>query len=407
MVYNALRYILYPAAGIAAVLDSKKRNFFKKRFFQNFDILKESEEYIWVHCSSVGEVNLSEALVKALVQDIDKRVLLTAFTDTGYETAKSRYENNERIDILYFPLDDRGEIRRILKRIRVRLLLIVETEIWPNLIRESHAAGTKVIFVNGRISDRSLKRYRAFSAYLKGLFNRVDAFFMQTHRDAGRIIEIGAQSSKVEVLGNLKFDIDLAIYSKEEKARYREELGVREEKLFVAGSTRRGEDEQILEVFKEMPGYTLVLVPRHLERIGEIERLIEKTEFSYRKYSDKNKKSDIILVDKMGILRKLYAVSDIAFVGGTLVDIGGHSILEPLFYGKTPLFGPYIQNVRDIAEESIKRDIGYMVKTPEEFLKRVKRIEEEGDSKERIAEFFTENRDVVGKILDRINRLIK
>jgi tRNA (guanine-N7-)-methyltransferase len=408
MIYNALRYILYPLIGVVAVVDSKKRDFFKKRFFQSLDSLSVNQEYIWIHCSSVGEVNLSDSLIKSLLKRIGKKILITTFTDTGYETAKSRYQNEEQIDILYFPLDDKGCVRKILKKIRVQLLIVIETEIWPNLIREVKKTGAKTIFVNGRISDRSLGKYKKLSTYLKNIFKNVDAFYMQTHRDAGRIIEIGATSSKVEVVGNLKFDIELTQYSEFELKEYKEQLGVGSDKIFVAGSTRRGEDEKLLEVFSKLENYTLILVPRHLERVEEIEKLIEKFGFSYKKSSEKNTtKKDIILVNEMGILRKLYAISDVAFVGGTLVNIGGHSLLEPLFYGKTPIFGPYIQNVKDIAEEASKRDIGYMVKTTEEFLKKMKKIAEEKQAEEKILEFFSENKDVVKKVTDRIENLIK
>jgi tRNA (guanine-N7-)-methyltransferase len=408
MIYNALRYILYPLIGVVAVVDSKKRDFLKKRFFQSLDSLSVNQEYIWIHCSSVGEVNLSDSLIKSLLKRIGKKILITTFTDTGYETAKSRYQNEEQIDILYFPLDDKGCVRKILKKIRVQLLIVIETEIWPNLIREVKKTGAKTIFVNGRISDRSLGKYKKLSTYLKNIFKNVDAFYMQTHRDAGRIIEIGATSSKVEVVGNLKFDIELTQYSEFELKEYKEQLGVGSDKIFVAGSTRRGEDEKLLEVFSKLENYTLILVPRHLERVEEIEKLIEKFGFSYKKSSEKNTtKKDIILVNEMGILRKLYAISDVAFVGGTLVNIGGHSLLEPLFYGKTPIFGPYIQNVKDIAEEASKRDIGYMVKTTEEFLKKMKKIAEEKQAEEKILEFFSENKDVVKKVTDRIENLIK
>jgi tRNA (guanine-N7-)-methyltransferase len=187
MIYNALRYILYPLIGVVAVVDSKKRDFLKKRFFQSLDSLSVNQEYIWIHCSSVGEVNLSDTLIKSLLKRIGKKILITTFTDTGYETAKSRYQNEEQIDILYFPLDDKGCIRKILKKIRVQLLIVIETEIWPNLIREVKKTGAKTIFVNGRISDRSLGRYKKLSTYLKNIFKNVDAFYMQTHRDAGRI----------------------------------------------------------------------------------------------------------------------------------------------------------------------------------------------------------------------------
>jgi 3-deoxy-D-manno-octulosonic-acid transferase len=312
---------------------------------------------------------------------------------------------------MYFPLDEKKVIKDILERIKLKILILIETEIWPNLIIECHKKG-KVIIVNGRISDRSFGRYEKLSFYLKKLFKDIDGFYMQSKLDSERIIKIGAEDNKVETSGNLKFDIDLEVFDEKTKEELKKSLGVCGRKIFIAGSTRTGENEIILEVFKKLTDTLLILVPRHIERVPVIEELIKKEKLSYRKYSkidsDNFEKTDIILVDKIGVLRKLYSVADIVFVGGTLVNIGGHSLLEPLFYGKTPIFGPYLQNVKDISKEILRKNIGYKVENIEEFVETINKIEENSDIyKKNIDAFFEENNRTADKILKKIDKLLE
>lgn len=332
------------------------------------------------------------------------------FTDTGYAMANKKYNNENRIDICYFPIDDYFVIKKILSKINVKLLIIIETEIWPNLIKLNSKKG-KVILVNGRISDRSYKKYLKLRFITKALLTgEIDKFYMQTEIDAKRIKKIGATDSKVSVVGNLKFDIELENYSKEDKIKLRNKIKVGNRKVLVAGSTRTGEDEILLNAFKNLNNYILVLVPRHLERICKLEKLLLDNNFSFEKLSEiknDNDKKDIIIVDKMGILRKFYAISDVAFVGGTLVNIGGHSLLEPLFYRKTPIFGKYVQNVKDISKEILKRNIGFKVENSKEILNSIEKIENHTIENKEIEDFFNKNRNVADKILKEINKIIK
>ena len=319
-------------------------------------------------------------------------------------------QDNDRVDIIFFPLDKKDIIENIISKINLKLLILIETEIWPNLITQCSKVG-KVIIVNGRISDKSFGKYRKFSSYLKPIFEKISGFYMQSPLDSERIIEIGADKNKVETLGNLKFDIELERFSDEVIEDIKQEICVDGRKIFTAGSTRSGENEIILDVFEKMKNTLLILVPRHLERIPQIEEIIKERKKSFLKYSEINsdnfQKTDIILVDKMGVLRKLYAIADITFVGGTLVNIGGHSLLEPLFYEKTPIFGKYLQNVKDISKEILKKDIGYKVENTEEFLKAIEDIEKtRGIKREKIREFFSENSKVAEKVLDKIDKLI-
>lgn len=409
--YNFFRNLIFNIS--KPFLSKERKEFIKKRLNQDYSDLKD-EEYIWIHCSSVGEVNLSENLVMKFFSIFKTNILISTFTDTGYETAKKKYSAYEKIKVIYFPLDDRKKIKEILSIIDLKILVLIETELWPNIIREAKNKNARIIMVNGRISDRSFGRYKKLKFLFKDSLNLIDHFYMQSAVDKERIIELGANKNKVENVGNLKFDLSLKKYTDKEIEEYKEFLKINNRKIFTAGSTRTGEDEIILDVFEKLENYLLILVPRHLDRIEKIGNLLNEKKFNYVKYSNLkneysgNKTYDIILVDEMGVLRKLYAISDVAFVGATLVNIGGHSILEPLFYEKTPIFGKYTQNVLEIAKESLKRKIAYQVETISDFLNAIQDIEKNANKNtEEIKKFFNENKLLSLKIVKRENSIMK
>lgn len=408
MFYQILRVFLTPFILFLIIIGGKKGEFLRKRLKQDYSLLKK-EEYIWIHCSSVGEINLSEPLIKKLLDKREERILLTLFTDTGINVAKEKFGKNERVDIFYFPLDDKKNIKSILNKINLNLLILIETEIWPNLIKEV-GKKTKIIIVNGRISDKSLSRYKLLKNYLKSLFLYITKFYMQSEEDSKRIVEIGALKERVETLGNIKFDIKFPEYTEQEKEELIRFFSVDGRKVFTAGSSRTGEYEVLLDTFKKLKNTLLILVPRHIERTPQVEEIIKQYGFSYKKFSDiekgKNEKTDIIIVDKIGLLRKIYSITDVAFVGGTLVNIGGHSLLEPLFYGKTPIFGPYLQNVKEISNEILQLQLGYKVNNSSEFLTAIDKVEQnQNRSKEKIKNLFEKNSQITDKIIEKIKNL--
>ena len=405
--YNLLRNVAL--ALYKPFMNDKMKSFIDKRLKQDFSDLKK-EDYIWIHCSSVGEVNLSEDLVKKFYSISRKNILISVFTDTGYENAVKKYSAKNKIKVIYFPIDDKDKIQEILKKINLQLLVLVETELWPNLINEVNKNKSRIVIVNGRISDRSYPRYKKMKFLLKSMLGKIDYFYMQSEIDKNRIIDLGASNEKVENIGNLKFSISLEKYSDEDKKEYKEFLNILDRKIFVAGSTRTGENEIILNVFEKLKNTVLIIVPRHLENVGKIINLIDKSNLSFIKYSEIEKgntnKKDIIVVDKMGVLRKLYSISDIAFVGGTLVNIGGHNLLEPLFYRKKPIFGKYTQNVTDISKEILKRNIGFQVQNESEFLEAINSLEKNNNNDE-INNFFEENKFISLNIVKKENFIMR
>lgn len=403
MFYNLLRGFLYPFLFILLLFKPKKLKFVFQRLFQDISTLKKNEQYIWIHCSSVGEINLIDALVKKLKDTFNQNILITVFTDTGYEIAINKYSKDDRISILRFPLDDFFILKRIFNYINVSKVILVETEIWPNFI-DLGSKYSKVFIVNGRISNKSFPRYKKISWIIKPLFSKITGFFMQSQEDKNRIVFLGADESKVFVTGNLKFDISFETFSSQEMADLKKLIDSDSKKIFVAGSTRQGEEPILIDVFKNLKNTLLVIVPRHLERVNEIEILLKNSNLTYKKLTDlesspSSERFQILIVDKMGVLRKFYSIADIVFVGGTLVNIGGHSLLEPLFYGKAPIFGPYLQNVKDISKDILNLNIGYKVTNKEDFFNTINLLEANPVSEDKIKVFFKSNQNAAEKTI--------
>ncbi|TDT69158.1 3-deoxy-D-manno-octulosonic-acid transferase [Hypnocyclicus thermotrophus] len=393
MIYNIFLMIIY-AIGM---LFKRHRIFFLKRF--NFN-LKEDKEYIWLHCASVGETNLIKPFINKILNETNENILLTVITETGYENAKKKYTDT-RIKLEYFPLDNPFVLNKIFKQMKIKKVFLIETEIWKNFINIAYKNNVKIYLINGRISDKSYKIYLKFKFILKKIFDKIDLFCMQSNIDRERIIKLGAKKEKVVNTGNLKFSIELEQYDKKELNEIKEMYKIENKKVFVAGSTRDGEEEILLNIFDKLENTILFIVPRHLERVEKIKELIKNRNYSL--YSKKeNKNVDIVIIDKIGVLRKFYALSDISFVGGTLVNIGGHSLLEPLGYNKTPIFGKYLQNVKYISEKILNYNIGYKVESEKDFLESIKKIEmqDKKDVAKKIKDFFNENTEALNKVFN-------
>lgn len=397
MLYNFLWFNLYFILKIVSIFNKGLRDFINKRV--KIDYRLPEAEYIWIHASSVGEINLSTSLIDRYINEKEFNILITMMTDTGYARAKELYKDNSRVFVKYFPLDNLFSIKKILQMIKLESLIIVETEIWPNLISLSTG---NLFMINGRISDKSFGKYKKISVFLKPYLKKINCFLMQSLEDAKRIISIGADLDKVKSVGNLKFDIDLPDYNSIELGNLKKELKINDEKIFVIGSSRDGEEEILLNYLMGLD-YKIIIVPRHLERVEEIISVIGVKDLTYSLFSKGvSNDSKVIIVDRMGALRKFYAIADITFVGGTLVNVGGHSLLEPLYYGKTPIFGKYLQNVKDISAEILKRGIGYKINNKDEFLNAIGDIEKKSDKYHEIDRFFKEN----SKVLDKIWQIV-
>ncbi|MBI2163989.1 MAG: 3-deoxy-D-manno-octulosonic acid transferase [candidate division NC10 bacterium] len=308
---------------------------------------------VWLHAVSVGEVMAAIPLARELAgRRPDLPLLVSTVTDTGRNVAEQRLPGKQ---FVFFPVDLGWAVEPALDRLRPRIVLLTETEIWPNFIRACGARGVPVVLINGRISPRSYPRYRRVRRLFAQVLRGIRLFCMQTPEDAGRILDLGAPAERVHVVGNLKFDLAVT-GDPQDGSAVRRMLGLPPSRpVLVAGSTHRGEEAPVLEAFhavrSAVPDITLLLAPRHPERLGEVETLLERTGVAWSRRSrlPASQPPPVILVDTMGELARLYAAGTVVFVGGSLVPIGGHNVLEPAAYARPVLFGPHMGNFAEMA----------------------------------------------------------
>ena len=312
---------------------------------------------IWVHAVSVGEVVAASAVVVALRQKFPShRVLVSTTTSTGQKLAAQRFGAE---NVFYFPLDFAFAIRPYLIALRPELVVVAETEFWPNFLRLAKRGGARIAVINCRISDRSFPGYRRFRFWLPRLLEKtlanVDVFLAQTDEDQKRLIEIGAAASKVSIAGNLKFDVAPPL-SPKIVASLRESFAHSGAgPILVCGSTLEDEEGTLLSAFRNIlanhPKAVMILAPRHPERFAEVAALVEELGFrmSLRSlWSGEALAGGVFLVDSIGELAALYSLATVAFVGGSLVPRGGHNILEPALYGVPIVTGNHYENFRDV-----------------------------------------------------------
>jgi len=309
-------------------------------------------ERFWVHAVSVGEVMAAVPLVHALRQRWPAvEVVVSTVTGTGAQVARARLP--EAAVAFTFPVDLAGATRRAVRRVRPRCFIALDTELWPNLLRALAQAGIPAVLVNGRISDRSFGRYRRVRGLFRRVLENVALFAMQSEEDARRIIALGARPERVVVTGNLKME---APEGQEGADRlWRRLLHLGEARVWIAGSTHRGEEGPILDAFVTLRDgrepLCLILAPRHPERVDEVAGLARARGLRAVRRSQIGSGSagDLILLDTVGELATLYAVADVIFVGGSLVPAGGHNVIEPALHAKPIVFGPHMANFREAA----------------------------------------------------------
>ena len=320
-----------------------------------------SQRVIWVHAVSVGEVIAVSRLVEQMRRSLPgRRVLMTTTTDTGQELARKRFGAE---NVFYFPMDFAFAIRPYLRALQPELIVLAETEFWPNFLRLSHASGARVAVVNARISDRSWPDYRRFRWALRRMLKHVDLFVAQTQEDCVRLQSIGADVERVQVTGNLKFDINPvsppAIVESLRRALAAEGAGP----VLVCGSTVEDEEALLLKAFENLrvahPRAVMILAPRHPERFNEVAALLQSLQMrSYRRsaWAGESLAGGVLLMDTIGELSAVYELADVAFVGGSLVPRGGHNIIEPAQYGVAIVVGNHTENFRDIVALFQSRD---------------------------------------------------
>jgi 3-deoxy-D-manno-octulosonic-acid transferase len=352
-------------------------------------IERHGPTHLWIHAASVGEIRVISYLVDYLLtQQPQVKIHVTTMTSAGFRTASDLL--GDSVTLTYFPLDAPPAVSRTLDQIEPRVLVIAETEIWPNLITEAARRKIPLVQINGRMSDGAFNRYRHIRSMLSDLINKYDHWFLKTDQDADRYHRLGLKVDAGEVAGDMKFDAPLRQLSDDQKREVRSRAGASAgDFVFVAGSTRPGEEAMLIELFRTLSAhdgsFILIVAPRHIDRVSEITAELDKMELRWRLYDTKaaddsgsDSQTDagdgLVIVDTVGQLNDIYIAANLAFVGGTLVDIGGHNLLEPV-WGQTPvLFGPYIDNVREAGAYIVENNYGRQVNSLEQLTATVEQV---------------------------------
>jgi 3-deoxy-D-manno-octulosonic-acid transferase len=316
---------------------------------------------IWIHAVSLGEVLAVGRLVAEMRRAFPQhRIFVSTTTDTGQDFARKRFGEE---NVFYFPMDFALAIRPYLQALRPELVVLAETEFWPNFLRLAHASGARVAVVNARISDRSWPRYRRFQWALERMLGNIDLFLAQTQTDSVRLRSIGSNPRRMQITGNLKFDVNLPspppIVESLRHALASEGAGP----VLVCGSTVEDEEPPLLKAFENLrvghPRVVMILAPRHPERFDTVAILLQQLGIPFWRrslWAGENLAGGVLLVDTIGELAALYALADVAFVGGSLVPRGGHNIIEPAQHGVAIVTGNHTENFRDIVALFQNRD---------------------------------------------------
>ena len=376
-IYNFLVILLLlifsPVIIIAMLIKPKFRaGFFQKAGFYR-DIKKaDNKKTIVIHAVSVGEVIAVEKFIKVLRENYkNDRIVLTTVTKTGNEVAKKKLAGVVD-EILYFPFDLFFSVKSFVQNIHPDLVIIAETEIWPYFSRELKNNNIPVIIINGRISPNSYKGYKKFAWFFRQVFKNYSKVLMQTAGDKERIVDVGSPEKITEVMGNLKFDITNNL-SDEDINSLKDQFKTGENPLLVVGSTHKGEDEILLCAYKKLlekiPNLKVILAPRHPERLNDVEALIKSMNFSYSKRSQKGnfEQGQIVLLDTMGELSKIYAISDVAFIGGSFSSTGGHNPLEAAIFDVPVVSGFSTFNFKDIYRFLTEDKAAFVVRNEDEL----------------------------------------
>ena len=373
-------------------------------------IISPDDKVIHIHCCSVGEALAIENLLKSMrVKFPEHKIVVTTFTYAGQQIAQKKFKDTADY-ITYFPFDNPIPVKRFLDKIHPDISIIAETEIWPYFAYSCKMRDIPLIMINARISDLSYASYRRMKFFFKKVFKNYAAVYAQSPEDKEKFISVGLDSQKAEVMGNLKFDI--------EPSEEQVDIGQDGYRIFLAGSTHKPENEIVISTYKKLKekhgDLKLLIAPRHLERVEEIKSLLEKYELSYGLRSDNSKFSDstdVIILNTLGELKKMYSICNIAFIGGSFNNTGGHNPLEAAIFEKPVVSGPAIFNFKDIYEVLTKSGAGKVVKTPEKFYEYLNTLLEDSkiydETKNACKKVFTSNRGaiefVIGKVTDILN----
>lgn len=361
LIYSALFYCLIPIIVLRMLLRSRSAPAYRHRMAERLGFFKNDERddtrpAIWVHAVSVGETLAAAPLIENLLANYPgHRLVVTTTTPTGSERVQALF--GERVFHIYSPWDTPGAVKRFLRKTRPQLLLIMETELWPNMLHYSSAMGCRIVLANARLSQRSAEGYARFAGLTRGMLARLDTAACQGRADGDRFLALGLESSALDITGSIKFDLELGGELRAGAALLRDSWGTDNRSVIVAASTHPGEDEQILNAFTQIrqshDNCLLVIVPRHPERFDTVFELCVAAGWNVQRRSSSAEPgpgTDIVLGDTMGELLLFLSGATVAVIGGSLVNHGGHNVLEASAWGVPVVTGPHMFNFADISD---------------------------------------------------------
>jgi len=361
--YSFLFYLLIPFIVVRLLWRGIKAPAYRCRWAERFAFYnkKHAQGVIWFHAVSVGEAEALFPLVRQIQkQHPDARLLITTTTPTG--SARVKAVMKESVEHVYLPYDIPCAVNRFMRCFKPRIAVIMETEIWPNLFACCGKNEIPLYIINARLSEKSARGYQKIPSLVLPALAQVKLIATQTEEDSNRFIAAGAEKEKVKTLGNIKFDVEIPRETIEQGLQLKANL-FGDRFVWLIASTHKDEEAIFLEIYKEikqkMPELLLVIVPRHPERFGEVKKLCEQHQLAVvMRTADEacQQNADIYLADTMGELKMLYAAADVAFVGGSMVSVGGHNVLEAAAVGVPVLFGPYMANFKEIAQGVLQED---------------------------------------------------
>ena len=413
--YTLLLYLLMPVVIIRLAWRGIRAPAYWQRWPERFGTIAPAlgEQVIWIHAVSVGEVMAAEPLVRALFeQRPDHSILITTVTPTGSARVTALFGNN--VAHVYAPYDLPGAVSRFLDRVRPRLAIVMETELWPNLFHACQQRSVPLLLVNARLSERSVAGYRRVRSLVARTLSAVTEIAAQSELDAGRYRSLGAAERRITVTGNMKFEQRIPPSLLERAEVLRRDWGVGRA-VWVAGSTHEGEDEMLLDVFrqlrKQFRGCLLVLVPRHPERFESVAELCRHHGYNTVLRSERTPctaETDVFIGDSMGELALFYAASDVAFTGGSLVFHGGHNLLEPAALGVPVVTGPHVFNFVEICALLLQAGACEKVENTEGLLSVLSRWLGDANERHRVGqrgrEVVEKNRGALQAVMTMIDR---
>ncbi|MBT4518424.1 MAG: 3-deoxy-D-manno-octulosonic acid transferase [Halieaceae bacterium] len=420
--YSTLFYCLMPFILLRMQIRARRAPAYRQRLLERFGIFKGADQFqvnpaIWVHAVSVGETIAAVPVIEALLENYPQhRLIVTTTTPTGSERVQALF--GDRVFHVYAPWDLPGAVQRFLRRIKPELLLLMETELWPNMLHYAKRADCQIVLANARLSARSARGYGRVRRLSNAMMRQLDSVACQSREDGDRFLALGLRPEKLTITGSIKFDLELSPDLRKQAHQLRASWRAGERSIVVAASTHPGEDEQILDAFKQVrrsiDDCVLVLVPRHPERFDAVYSLCVAQGWRVQRRSSGHSPGpgdDVIVGDTMGELLLLMSVATIAVIGGSLVEHGGHNVLEAAAWGVPVVTGPHMFNFGEIS--ALLTDAGAMIKLSQatdlgsclsRLLADSSRRQLMGDAGQRVV---TNNRGARARLLTQIATRIK